>query len=225
SLSSNNISVVGHEIGEPKKNNLFAIVAAQFELSDGQAISVIFHAPDEDPKVFKPDDVVIAFRWLLNKRDITQVVAPEMSLGKMKEVSLPTIGKRIGTLAAANSEAFQAKQKEVNSAREDLKKAQEESNNLLDELSQLTTEVAQLEDQDKTIEHMVTVKSDELAKRQVYNDQLREKIAALKAAQPAPEPSPEPSGQDASETMLRLQLVDEALCVDVISSMNKITAI
>ena len=36
-LSSSNITVTDHEVGEPKKNNLFATVAAQFSLSDGQA--------------------------------------------------------------------------------------------------------------------------------------------------------------------------------------------
>lgn len=232
-LSSSNITVTDHEVGEPKKNNLFATVAAQFSLSDGQAVSVVFHAPDEDPKVFKPDDVVIAFRWLLNKRDITQVVAPEMNQGKMREVSLSTIGKRIGNLAGANSEAFQAKQKEVNDARNQLASLQESSNALLDELNQLTTEVSQLETRDQELEHMVTVKSEELASRQAYNDSLREKIAALKAAQPEPKPKPEQTpaqgeGEPAPEenaTLERFKLVDSGLFNDVVSSMSTIAAI
>ncbi|MCX8758979.1 hypothetical protein NOK64_24410 [Vibrio parahaemolyticus] len=231
SLSSSNITVTDHEVGEPKKNNLFATVAAQFILSDGQAVSVVFHAPDEDPKVFKPDDVVIAFRWLLNKRDITQVVAPEMNKGKMREVSLSTIGKRIGNIAAANSETFQAKQKEVTESRNELASLQESSNALLDELNTLTTEVAQLEGRDKELEHMVTVKSDELAERQRYNDSLREKIAALKAAQPEPEPSPEPSQgegepQPEENTALeRFKLVEPSLFKDVVASISTIAAI
>ncbi|HFQ5182123.1 TPA: hypothetical protein ACGUW2_004119 [Vibrio vulnificus] len=232
SLSSSNITVTDHEVGEPKKNNLFATVAAQFILSDGQAVSVVFHAPDEDPKVFKPDDVVIAFRWLLNKRDITQVVAPEMNKGKMREVSLSTIGKRIGNIAAANSEAFQAKQKEVTESRNELASLQESSNALLDELNTLTTEVAQLEGRDKELEHMVTVKSDELAERQRYNDSLREKIAALKAAQPAPEPSPapsqgegEPQPEEENAALERFKLVEPSLFKDVVASISTIAAI
>ncbi|HDY8182601.1 TPA: hypothetical protein RQL23_003989 [Vibrio vulnificus] len=228
SLSSNDITVIGHDIGEPKKNNLFATVSAQFMLSDGQAISVVFHAPDEDPKVFKPDDVVIAFRWLLNKRDITQVVAPEMNQGKMKEVSLATIGKRIGTLVAANSELFQSKQKEVNAARAELSKTQEESNALIEELTLLTTEVAQLEDQSKTVAHIVTMTSDELAKRQAYNDALREKIAALKQSVTPPEDKgqSETEGEQEPENAGdRLKLIDSSLYRDIVSSLATILAI
>ncbi|EII3125321.1 hypothetical protein [Vibrio parahaemolyticus] len=230
-LSSSDVTVTGHEVGQPKKNNLFATVAAQFTLSDGQAISVVFHAPDEDPKIFKPDDIVIAFRWLLNKRDITPVVAPEMSKGKMREVSLTTIGKRIGHLAAENSKAFQAKQKEVTAAREQLASLEESANSLLDELNKLTTEVSQLEGRDQELEHMVTVKSEELATRKSYNDSLREKIAALKAA--APEPTPEPTTEqgegepqpEENAALERFQLVDPSLYNDVLSSMSTITAI
>lgn len=230
-LSSSNITVIDHQVGEPKKNNLFATVAAQFSLSDGQAVSVIFHAPDEDPKVFKPDDVVIAFRWLLNKRDITQIVAPEMTKGKMRDVSLSTIGKRISGLVGANSERFQAKQKEVKAARDELSRLNESANTLLDELRLLTEDVAQLESRDKELDHMVTVKSDELTKRQRYNDNLREKIAALKAAQPDPEPSPEPSqgeGEPEPEentALERFKLVEPSLFKDVVASISTIAAI
>ncbi|CCO46646.1 DarA [Vibrio nigripulchritudo SOn1] len=225
SLSSNNIAVVTHEIGTPKKNNLFATVAAQFKLSDGQSISVVFHAPDEDPKIFKPDDLIIAFRWLLNKRDITQVVAPEMNKGKMREVSLSTIGKRIGSLAASNSEAFQAKQKEVSEAREKLADLQESSNLLLDTLNKLTTEVSELEARHKDLEHTIGAKSQELTSRESYNDSLRDKIAVLRSAQSAIEDKPEKDSTLEKEASERFKLVDSTLFNSVVSSMSTITAI
>ncbi|WFQ78108.1 hypothetical protein PXH59_00225 (plasmid) [Xenorhabdus sp. SF857] len=223
-LSGNGITVIENEIGEPKKNNLFATIAAQFNLSDGQAITVVFHAPDEDPKIFKPDDVVIAFRWLLNKRDITQAVAPEMDKGKVREVSLPTIGKRISHLVAANSETFQAKQKEVIESRERLATLQEQSKTLIDELNKVTTEVAILEERNNELDHIVSKKSSELTFRQNYNNELREKIARLKAIKPD-EPldtKPQPEENTAKE---RLALIAPALFNNILSSMSTIAAI
>ncbi|MCC8380454.1 hypothetical protein [Xenorhabdus sp. PB30.3] len=199
-LSSNGITVIDNEIGEPKKNNLFATIAVQFTLSDGQAITIVFHAPDEDPKVFKPDDVVIAFRWLLNKRDITQAVTPEMGKGKAREVSLPTIAKRLSHLVVANSEVFQVKQKEVTEAREHLAYLQEQSNILMDELNQITTEISILEERNNELDHIISIKSNELAFRQNFNNDLRTKIAELKIVRP------EPEGEQNSKLMAILTL-------------------
>ncbi|MBQ7607381.1 MAG: hypothetical protein IJU76_05370 [Desulfovibrionaceae bacterium] len=44
----------------------------QLPFSDGQVVSVIFHAPWADKKAIGPSVRIVAFRWLLNTRDITQ---------------------------------------------------------------------------------------------------------------------------------------------------------
>ena len=97
-------SIVAGEaiIGKPKKSGLFATVTAQIPFSDGQVISIVFHSPDGNAKQIKPDDAIIAFRWLLNKRDITHVVSPEGE----GEVSLEEVGKRIAQLVQKNSARF-----------------------------------------------------------------------------------------------------------------------
>jgi hypothetical protein len=96
-------------IGKPKKSGLFANVTAQIPFSDGQAITIVFHSPSGDAKKIGPDDEIIAYRWLLNKRDITLVVSPEGE----GEVSLEEVGKRIAQLVVKNSARFQTTQKDV----------------------------------------------------------------------------------------------------------------
>jgi len=113
-------------IGKPKKSGLFATVTAQIPFSDGQVISIVFHSPDGNAKQIKPDDAIIAFRWLLNKRDITHVVSPEGE----GEVSLEEVGKRIAQLVQKNSARFQTTQKEVKEQRENLETLKTEAGNL-----------------------------------------------------------------------------------------------
>ena len=56
-----------------------------------------------------PNDTIVAFRWLLNRRDITHVVAPEDG----SEVSLETIAKRLTQLVVQNMGRFASTQKEA----------------------------------------------------------------------------------------------------------------
>lgn len=236
------VKVLEHEIGTPKKNNMFATVAVQFKLSDGQVLSVVFHAPDEDPKVFKPDDMVVAFRWLLNKRDITQVVTPEMSQGKMKDVSLTTVAKRVGSLIAANSSKFTAKQDEVAAAKKALEDIEVEKDKLRDELAGLTNDIAEISESKETADKVLQTKKQGLQDATDYNEKLRARVAELQASQPDVEPdqvedvTPEPNPildpqpesvtkQNKNESSERLELIDSKLHRDITSSMSTIAAI
>lgn len=96
-------------VGKPKKSGAFAYVTVQLPFSDGQSVSVVFHSPEGDKKRIGPEDQIIAFRWLLNKRDITHVVAPEGGA----EVSLDTIAVRITQLVQKNTARFASQQKEA----------------------------------------------------------------------------------------------------------------
>ena len=98
-LSDSEIKALEPIVGKPKKTGTYAYVTVQLPFSDGQVVSVIFHAPEGDKKKIGPSDQIIAFRWLLNKRDITQVVAPEDG----SEISLESIAKRITQLVEKNN--------------------------------------------------------------------------------------------------------------------------
>lgn len=90
------------QITDPFKLRGVANVAAIFELSDGQTVSIYFHNPDVNPTKIAPGDEVISWKWLLNKKDITIVVAPERG----QDLNLREVARRIMRLAAKNSAGF-----------------------------------------------------------------------------------------------------------------------
>lgn len=90
------------QISEPFKSGGVLQVAVIFELSDGQTVSIFFHNPDVDPKKILPSDELISWKWLLNKKDITVVVAPEKGL----DLNVKVVAERIIKIAEKNSPAF-----------------------------------------------------------------------------------------------------------------------
>lgn len=125
------VKPVAMQITEPFKQRGVANVAAIFELSDGQTVSIYFHNPDSTPSKMAPTDEVISWKWLLNKKDITIVVAPERG----NDLSVREVARRIMRLAEKNSPAFQranAKRAERMGAIQGLK----------DEISGLESELA-----------------------------------------------------------------------------------
>lgn len=96
------LTVIGYQISDPFMRLGTANVVALFELSDGQTVSIYFHNPDTTPKKITAQDEVISFKWLLNKKDITIVVAPERG----KDINALQVAMRIMKIAAKNSAAF-----------------------------------------------------------------------------------------------------------------------
>jgi hypothetical protein len=125
------VKPVALQITEPFKQRGVANVAAIFELSDGQTVSIYFHNPDVTPGKMTSTDEVISWKWLLNKKDITIVVAPERGA----DLNVREVARRIMRLAEKNSPAFQrlnAKRAERMGAIQSLK----------DEITGLETELA-----------------------------------------------------------------------------------
>lgn len=77
-------------------------VAALFELSDGQTITAWFHNPDSTPNKFSPGDMLVSWKWQLNKKDVTIAVAPESG----QDLNLREVARRLMRLATKNSAAF-----------------------------------------------------------------------------------------------------------------------
>ncbi|MBT9097438.1 hypothetical protein KFZ76_06900 [Methylovulum psychrotolerans] len=96
------LKVESSAISEPFSANGTVNVVVRFVLSDGQTISVYFHNPDTTPKKVLPTDEMISWRWLINKRDVTVVVAPERG----RDLNVNQVAARLMKLAAKNSAAF-----------------------------------------------------------------------------------------------------------------------
>jgi hypothetical protein len=122
-------------IGDPVKLRGTMQVPVLFAMDDGQAVTIWFHNPDTTPNKLMPLDELVSWKWLLNKKDVTIVVAPENG----KELAPREVARRIMRLVARNSATF-AKANERASERAAIEAA------LDGEISELTSELASLQD-------------------------------------------------------------------------------
>lgn len=100
--SGDSVKPLNVQISEPFKQRGVTMVAAVFELSDGQTVSIYFHNPDTTPNRVLPTDEFVSWKWLLNKKDVTIVVAPERGA----DLNPREVARRIMRLAERNSAAF-----------------------------------------------------------------------------------------------------------------------
>ena len=165
-------------IGTPKKSGLFATVTVQIPFSDGQILSIIFHSPDNNKMKIMADDEIIAFRWLLNKRDITQVVSIES-----EEVSLQEIGKRMSQLIEKNSVRFQSTQKHLVEQKKQLEDSKVQAEELSKKHDELMAQLKTSGDDAELLDAKIAKLKEQIGKQKNFNDDLQAKIDALKAKQ------------------------------------------
>jgi len=100
--AGNTVQPLGVQISDPVKRYGGVHIAAIFEMSDGQTITVWFHNPDSTPAKLTPADELVSWKWVLNKKDITIVVAPESG----SDLNLREVSRRVMRLVEKNSAAF-----------------------------------------------------------------------------------------------------------------------
>ncbi|MBX9900034.1 MAG: hypothetical protein K2Y28_04540, partial [Burkholderiaceae bacterium] len=96
------LKVTSLQISSPFKQRGVANVAAIYELSDGQTVTAYFHNPDTNPSKLAATDEMISWKWLLNKKDITIIAAPERG----EDLNPREVARRLMKLAEKNSAAF-----------------------------------------------------------------------------------------------------------------------
>lgn len=188
-------------IGKPKKSGLFSTVTVQFPLSDGQTLSIIFHSPENDKMKITAADEILAFRWLLNKRDITVAVAPDKDdagtlpgMGAAKDVSLEEVGIRCAQLVVKNSDRFQAKSKAIAEAKKALESLKEQAAALKEENSAKQNQLVDLQSEADRIDAGISATQIQLESQKRFNDELRAKLDALKAREAGN--AGKPTGED-----------------------------
>ena len=189
------ITALDPVVGKPRKSGLFAYVTVQIPFSDGQVVSIVFHAPEGDQKKISPDDTVVAFRWVLNKRDITNAVAPEDG----KEISLETIAKRVGQLVEKNTKRFASTQKEVQAEKRELEDTNTQIKETQNRVDRLIIDVAEGTKQIESLDVQIGTTSAALEKQKTINAELRAKLEALRKAQ-TPTPTGAGTGRGAGTT-------------------------
>lgn len=122
------VTTTAMQVSDPFKQRGTVNVAVIYELSDGQTITAVFHNPDTTPAKLAPGDDLVSWKWMLNKKDVTIVVAPERG----KDLEVREVARRLMRLAEKNSEAF--------------KKANEKRAERMTAIANLKEEIAGLED-------------------------------------------------------------------------------
>ena len=134
------LSVTSVTETKPFKRQGVTNIAFVFDLSDGQKLSIWFHNPDSTPSQLKADDVMISWKWMLNKRDVTAVLSPKQG----DNVQLPVLAARIMRVARKNSKKFAAAQARAADLEKELLAAQTLVEVKQGEIDQLDTDIAGL---------------------------------------------------------------------------------
>lgn len=182
-LNSAGLEAYQAEIGKPGKSGQIAVLTARIPLSDGQSISVVFHSPSGDTSKMVANDDLVAFRFLLNKRDVTHVVAPSGG----QDISLKQTCLSLANLAERNSAKFQSKQADNKAKESELATLQAATEQLQVEtagvIEKADTLAEKAGDDQKALKQAQTMLDKQIAK----NDELRRQLAAMGGT---PEPSP-----------------------------------
>lgn len=89
-------------IADPVKMRGTMQIAVIFAMDDGQAVTVWLHNPDTTPNKLTPMDELVSWKWMLNKKDVSIVVAPESG----RDLNAREVARRVMKLTEKNSEAF-----------------------------------------------------------------------------------------------------------------------
>lgn len=132
-------TVSGAIIGKVRRVAGVPVMTALIPLSDGQSTSIIFHSPTADGPRIKNNDLLVAFQFLLNKRDVTHVVAP---IGG-RDVTLNQVCQVLSNLIERNSGKFKKAQEKQDKLRSDIQALEGEADKLEEERSVLIGQVDQ----------------------------------------------------------------------------------
>lgn len=189
---SDNVKPVTMNIGSPKKRNGVTMVDVLFELSDGQTVTIFFHNPDATPQKLAPTDELISWKWVLNKKDITIVVAPE----KGEDLKVQEVARRVMKLAVKNSAAFQrqnerraARMKEYTQLEESTNAQEKQLNEVLAQIKTLESALAQekAKNAEATQKHETWKQEQEQARIQAEAEKAKKLAEEERAKQEAEE--------------------------------------
>lgn len=172
-------------VSKPMSRNGAVNQAILLNLSDGQTLAIWFHNPDSTPNKLKPDDELVSWKWLLNKKDVTIAVAPERG----KDLDLVVVARRIMALAEKNAGAFAKTRANVEAAQ-----------------AERTDLQAQVAEKTATLEGLVT--AIETRKAEIAKGESEPAPAPTPEPAQVPEPEPAPvepePPQSASEIVAEL---------------------
>lgn len=171
-------TVGGAVIGKVRRVASIPVMSALIPLSDGQSVSLVFHSPTADNGKIRNQDTLVAFQFLINKRDVTHIVAP---IGG-RDVSLLQVSQALANLIEKNSGKFvkqkasQAKLKaEVDATQSEADQLAEQQSTLLAQIDEQQARVHDRQDGEQALRS-------KLASQREINADLSARLAALQQA-------------------------------------------
>ncbi|HBM2815719.1 TPA: hypothetical protein LU109_003631 [Enterobacter hormaechei subsp. xiangfangensis] len=186
----------GAEISAVRRVAGVPIIFARIPLSDGQSVTIAFHSPTAQGTTLAASDILVAFRFLLNKKDITHTVAPQGGV----DVSLNQATLTLSKLIERNSPKFAKTQKRAAELRDQITTKQTALDAIIAQQDQLVTQGDQLQQQIAAQGPELQTVQQKLDKQRAINAQLTEELTRLQEeVQPEPEPEPQPLPQPTPE--------------------------
>ncbi|WP_431642118.1 head protein [Enterobacter hormaechei] len=177
-------TIGGAHIGKVRRVANIPVMTAQIPLTDGQTTSIIFHSPTADNGRVKNDDTLVAFQFLLNKRDVTHVVAP---IGG-RDVTLNQVCQVLSNLIERNSAKFQKAKERQAKVKADIEGYLNEADKLGDERSTLIEQVESAQNGLAEKRDALASLQDRLQSQKSLNADLEAKRNKLLAAKENPTP-------------------------------------
>ncbi|EFJ6605664.1 hypothetical protein A2J84_002362 [Escherichia coli] len=167
-------AIGGAEIGRARNVNGLPVLPAIIPLSDGQTISILFHSPTAENRVTN-SDTLVAFQFLLNKKDVTHTVAPMSG----RDMTLAQVTMKLANLAEKNSAKFQRAQKKKKALVDEITQLQADSDQKEDAMSDLADQVAAVEGQKADLEQKINAVASEADSLYEENERLQTEIDQL----------------------------------------------
>ncbi len=167
-------AIGGAEIGRARNVNGLPVLPAIIPLSDGQTISILFHSPTAENRITN-SDTLVAFQFLLNKKDVTHTVAPMSG----RDMTLAQVTMKLANLAEKNSAKFQRAQKKKKALVDEITQLQADSDQKEDAMSDLADQVAAVEGQKVELEQKINAVASEADSLYEENERLQTEIDQL----------------------------------------------
>lgn len=168
--------VGGASIGNVRKVAGIPVMTAKIPLTDGQSVSLIFHSPTASGSKLVSSDALVAFKFLLNARDVTHVVAPVGG----RDISLDQTAQSLSNLIERNSAKFKKQQQGHKNLRASAESAEEEANKLESQAADAMASADAVLTQKATLTSQFENVNSALERIKQENSQLKQAIEELK---------------------------------------------
>lgn len=167
----------GAQIGNVRKVAGVPVMVAKIPCTDGQSVSLIFHSPTAEGAKLVGSDALVAFKFLLNKRDVTHVVAP---IGG-RDMSLDQTAQSLSNLIERNSAKFQKQQETHSKLKASADSAEDEANKLEQQAADEMARADALSNAQPKLDSELSKTNATLKRIKQTNGDLEKQIADLKA--------------------------------------------